>query len=338
MNASRRHLRAMAASIMLGVALFVALLFWGTVDIPADAVWGVLCGRRDANSVYEAIVLGVRLPMAVAAMAAGGSLAVAGLLLQTTFANPLAGPSILGVSTGASLGVAVMMLGFGGMLGYGASQYAGALVGALAGAAMVLGALLAFSAFIRSNAMLLIFGILVGYLASSGISLLNFFSTQQGVHSYVIWGMGTFAGVTPEGVLWLLAVSVAAFVASLLFVKPLNALLLGNRYAESLGVSVRRTRNWLLAISGIQTAVVTAFCGPIAFLGLVMPHVARMLFRTSNHRVLLPATAVVGSVGAMLCALISVTLGGGGIIPINAVTPVIAIPIVVYILIKRKKL
>lgn len=186
--------------------------------------------------------------------------------------------------------------------------------------------------------MLLIFGILVGYLASSGISLLNFFSTQQGVHSYVIWGMGSFSGVTPVAMLWLLGLTVAGVAGAFLCVKPLNALLLGVRYAESMGISVRATRNRLLALSGILTAAVTAFCGPIAFLGLVMPHVARMIFRTSNHVVLLPATALVGAVGAMGCALVGVSCGGGGIIPVNAITPVISVPIIIYVIVKRKKL
>ena len=320
------------------VVLLFALLFIGTVDIPASAVWRTLCGRATPeDSMVEAIVWAVRMPMALTALAAGASLAVAGLLLQTTFANPLAGPSIMGVSTGASFGVAVVMLGCGSLLGFGAGQYVGALVGALIGSAVVLGVLLIFSMFVRSNAMLLIFGILVGYLASSGISLLNFFSTQQGVHSYVIWGMGSFSGVTPVAMLWLLGLTVAGVAGAFLCVKPLNALLLGVRYAESMGISVRATRNRLLALSGILTAAVTAFCGPIAFLGLVMPHVARMIFRTSNHVVLLPATALVGAAGAMGCALVGVSCGGGGIIPVNAITPVISVPIIIYVIVKRKK-
>ncbi len=292
----------------------------------------------DASAVARMIVNEVRLPMIVTAFCAGMGLAVAGLLLQTTFNNPLAGPSILGVSTGASLGVAVVMLGLGGWLGGGVGYYAGILGGAVAGAGAVMLLLLAFSMLLRGNAMLLIAGILIGYMASSAISLLNFFSTQQGVHSYVIWGMGSFAGLTWERVTVFAPLSLVAVVLSMLFVKPLNAMLLGRRYAESMGVDIRRTRNGLLLLSGVLTAIVTAFCGPIGFLGLVMPHVARMITGTSSHGRLLPATAIFGGGGALLCAWLSVVCGGGQLIPVNAITPLISIPVIIYIIVRRKKL
>ena len=334
---------AVAIWIMSAVsmALFAGMLFCGSVEIGVGEVWGAVLrslGGRSGDGMSDLIVVGVRMPMALTAFLAGMGLSVSGLLLQTTFNNPLAGPSILGISTGASLGVAVVMLAFGGWVGVGVGYYAGILIGAFAGAAIVMVALLFFSMLVKGNAMLLIVGILIGYLASSAISLLNFFSTHQGAHSYVIWGMGNFGGLTWERVGVLALVSVMLSVCAMLMVKPLNALLLGRQYAESMGVDVRRTRNVLLVISGGLAAGVTAFCGPVGFLGLVMPHVARMLTGTSNHRVLLPATALAGGGGALLCAWLSVVCGWGQIIPINAITPIISVPVIVYVIVNRKKL
>lgn len=320
---------------LLAVALFAGMLFFGTAPLDAPQVWGVLTGDS-ADEVARLIVMDVRLPMAVTALVSGMALAVSGLLLQTTFDNPLAGPSILGISTGASLGVAVVMLAFGGWLRSGVGYYTGILTGAFVGAGAVMGVLLLFSMFVRGNVMLLIIGILIGYLASSAISLLNFFSTQQGVHSYVIWGMGNFGGLTWDRLGVYASLACVAVGVAALFVKQLNALLLGHRYAESMGMNVKRTRNWLMAIAGVLASVVTAFCGPIGFLGLVMPHVARMATGTANHAVLLPATVVMGGTGALFCAWLSVACGGGQIIPVNAITPVISIPIIIYVIFKGK--
>lgn len=336
-NGVSRYGVVMTVMVTLTLLLFVSCLFCGTVGLDAGVVAKVLWGGGN-DAVAAMIVWDVRMPMAVTALMAGIALSVAGLLMQTVFANPLAGPSILGISTGASLGVAVVMLGFGGWLGSGIGYYAGVLSGAFAGAAVVMVLLLLFSMLVRGNAMLLIVGILIGYLASSAISLLNFFSTQQGVHSYVIWGMGNFGGLTWERVVVFCVLCVMATAIAMLFVKPLNALLLGRRYAESMGVNVRRTRNCLLMVSGALAAVVTAFCGPIGFLGLVMPHVARMITGTSNHTRLLPATAVVGGGGALFCLWLSVVCGGGQMIPINAITPLIAVPVIIYVIVNGRKL
>ena len=332
-----RYGAVMSVMAALAFALFAASLFCGTVRLDAGVVAGALFGYGD-DAVAAMIVRDVRLPMAVTALMAGVALSVSGLLMQTVFANPLAGPSILGISTGASLGVAVVMLGLGGWLGSGIGYYAGILSGAFLGAASVMALLLLFSMLVRGNAMLLIVGILIGYLASSAISLLNFFSTQQGVHSYVIWGMGNFGGLTWERVLVFGGLCLVVTGIAFAFVKPLNALLLGRRYAESMGVNVRQTRNWLLVVSGALAAVVTAFCGPIGFLGLVMPHVARFATGTSNHTRLLPATALAGGAGALLCLWLSVVCGGGQMIPVNAITPLIAVPVIIYVIVSGRKL
>lgn len=333
-----RSVAAMGVAVAAIAALLVGMILCGTVAVSPSEALAALTGGEGCDPVLRVIVRDVRVPMALTALLAGMALSVSGLLLQTTFNNPLAGPSVLGVSTGASLGVAVVMLCFGGWIGSGIGYYAGILTGAFVGAGVVMLALLLFSLLVRGNAMLLIVGLLIGYLASSAISLLNFFSTQQGVHSYVIWGMGTFGGLSWERVAVFAALSLSAVAASALFVKPLNALLLGRRYAESMGVDVKRTRNMLLLVSGLLAAVVTAFCGPVGFLGLVMPHVARMATGTSNHRRLLPATALFGGAGALLCAWLSVVCGGGQVIPVNAITPLISVPVIIYVIVRRRGL
>ena len=333
----RSTVTLIALSLLVIVLLPLNLVF-GSIDIPLSEVVNALIGEPVAKHTWETIVIETRLPMALTATLAGAALAVSGLLLQTTFDNPLAGPSILGVSTGSSLGVAIVMLAMGGVVNESISSYLGILLGAIVGAAVVILVLLFFSSIVKSTAMLLIIGIMVGYLTSSAISLLNFFSTQEGVHSFVIWGMGNFTGVTLDRLPLFSILILVSLLLSFMLVKPLNALLLGARYAENLGVSIKATRNKLLLLSGILTAIVTAFCGPIGFLGLIVPHIARLALRSSNHTVLLPATALAGAVIALLCNLISVLPASWGVIPINAITPVIGVPIIIYIIVNRKKI
>ncbi|HAP49805.1 MAG: iron ABC transporter permease [Muribaculaceae bacterium] len=337
----RRYLIVMT---LLGGALLLlaaACLLLGSVKIPARSVIDILMGHGSENRAWEIIVLQSRLPMIATAALAGAALSVSGLLLQTTFNNPLAGPSILGVSTGAGLGVAIIMLATGGtvgsMFGQTVGSYVATLLGALAGAGVVLAVLIGMSAIVKSSTMLLIVGILVSYLASSVISLLNSQATEEGIHNYVAWGFGTFSGVSVEQMPVYAAIIVLALMGAALMVKPLNALLLGTRYAENLGVNTHRTRNLLLLITGVLTAVVTAFCGPIGFVGLVVPHIARLTLNTSNHTRLLPATMLCGAVTALLCSLLSV-VGQHGIIPINAITPIIGVPIILYIIVNRRKI
>lgn len=319
------------------VTLFPLCLIFGSVDIPLRDIWASLWGGEVSRQVWRVIVIDNRLPMAVTACLAGAALSVAGLLLQTTFSNPLAGPSILGISTGASLGVAVVMLAVGAAAVEGLAQTTLILLAAIAGAAAVLSVLLVFGAWVKSAIMLLIIGILVNYLTSSAIALLNFFATDQGVHSYVIWGLGNFNGVTPEMLPTFTIVILAAAAAAILLIKPLDALLLGERYAASMGVNVGQVRSAMLVVSGILTAVVTAFCGPIGFIGLVVPHIARLLLRSSSHRQLLPATILCGGVVGLLCTLLSVLPASAGVIPINAITPIIGVPVIIYIILCRRK-
>lgn len=330
-------------AVLLGaviVLLFIANLAVGSVSIPCRAVFRLLAGGDEGPASWRFILWEARLPQALTALLSGSALAVCGLLLQTTFRNPLAGTSILGVNSGAGLGVAVVMLLLGGWVSAGAFSFSGfvaVLAGAFAGAMSVMMLILFFSALIKSHVMLLITGMMVGYLASSAVSLLNFFATAEGVQSYMVWGMGHFGGVSLRQMPVYAAVVLCGLLGAFLLVKPLNALLLGERYAENLGVHVRRVRNVLLLVTGLLTAVTTAFCGPILFIDLAVPHIARLLLGTANHRLLLPVTALCGGAVALLCNLICVLPSAFGLIPLNVVTPFIGAPIVIYVIVSQRR-
>lgn len=326
--------------LMAVIGLFALNIFEGSIRIPASDVLDILLGRGEGlKASWRYIVLESRLPQAITALCSGAALAISGLLLQTAFRNPLADPSIFGISSGAGLGVALVMLLLGGSLSLGSLQFTGfiaVIVAAFAGAMAVTAIILFFSTIVRSNVMLLIIGIMTGYLTSSAITLLNFFATDEGVKSYMVWGMGSFGGVTLSHLPLFVGVSILGILGALLLIKPLNALMLGDRYAENLGISIRRTRHLLLIVTGVLTAITTAFCGPIAFIGLAVPHIARMLFPTDDHRILLPATLLSGSVIALLCNFICFLPGEGGIIPLGAVTPLMGAPVIIYVIVKGK--
>jgi iron complex transport system permease protein len=337
----RRYTVTLVVLTLLLVLLALACLAFGSVDIPAGRIVDILTGKGSGNKAWDIIILQSRLPMIATAALAGAALSISGLLLQTTFNNPLAGPSILGVSSGAGLGVAIVILALGGSLGgiFGESvgSYMAILVGALLGAGVVLAVLIAFSAIVRSNTMLLIIGILVSYLTSSVVQLLNSVATEEGVHNYVSWGFGNFSGVSAAQMPIYAGIIILALIGAALMVKPLNAMLLGTRYARNLGINVSKARNALLLITGVLTAVVTAYCGPIGFIGLAVPHIARLSLGTSNHSRLIPATILAGADIALLCALVSV-INPHGIIPINAITPIIGVPIILYIILNRRRI
>lgn len=317
------------------VALFVLSLIHGSVAIPYRDVWAVLTGAKPEMESWRYIIFDSRLPQALTALLAGGALSVSGLLLQTAFRNPLAAPDIFGVTSGASLAVALLTLApafaVGTTLGY-LSSVAVAFVGAIA----VTGIIVMFSRLVRSSVILIIIGIMTGYLCSSIITLLNFFATEEGVKSFAVWGMGNFNNVSMGQMPLFASITILATASTLLLVKPLNAMLLGPRYAENLGFNVRRTRNLLLVVTGLLTAVVTAFCGPVSFLALAVPHIARLILRTQNHRQLLPVTLLTGSAIALLCNVLTSIPGENGILPLNAVTPIVGAPVIIYVLLRRQ--
>ena len=317
------------------VVLFASNLLLGSVSIPAEDVMRILLGDTNEKASWRFIILESRLPQAITAIFCGASLAVSGLMLQTVFRNPLAGPSVFGINSGAGLGVALVMLFLGGGLSVGSLQFSGfaaVLIAAFFGALAVMAVIFFFSTLVRSHVMLLIIGIMIGYISNSAISLLNFFATDEGVKSYMVWGLGSFGGVSMANMPVFVGVSLFGLSGALLLIKPLNALLLGDRYAENLGVNIVAVRNWLLVVTGLLTAVTTAFCGPVAFIGLAVPHMARLLLTTDNHRQLLPATMLCGAVVALVCNLLCFLPGDGGVIPLNAVTPLIGAPVIIYVI------
>lgn len=324
--------------VILVVVLFALNLVVGSVRIPAADVLNILMGDESAKPSWQFIVMESRLPQAITGMLCGAALAVSGLMLQTAFRNPLAGPSIFGINSGAGLGVALVMLLLGGSLSAGSvsiSGFVAILVAAFIGAMAVMAIIFFFSTIVRNNVMLLIIGIMTGYISNAAISLLNFFATDEGVKSYMVWGMGSFGGVSMQMMPVFASITIAGLIGALLLIKPLNALLLGDRYAENLGVDIIRTRNWLLIVTGLLTAITTAFCGPVAFIGLAVPHIARLLLTTDNHRVLLPATILCGAVVALVCNLVCYLPGESGVIPLNAVTPLMGAPVIIYVIIKK---
>ena len=329
----------------LGLGIMIMILFalnllLGSVSIPVNDVMAILLGDQTAKESWQFIVLQSRLPQAITATFCGAALAVSGLLLQTAFRNPLAGPSVFGINSGAGLGVALVMLFFGGGLSVGSLQlsgFAAILLAAFIGAMAVMAIIFFFSTLVHNNVMLLIIGIMIGYISNSAISLLNFFATDEGVKSYMVWGMGSFSGVSMVNMPVFVTVTLMGLLGALLLIKPLNALMLGDRYAENLGVDILNVRNWLLIVTGMLTAITTAFCGPVAFIGLAVPHIARLLLTTDNHRQLLPATLLCGAVVALVCNLLCYLPGEGGVIPLNAVTPLIGAPVIIYVIARNKR-
>ena len=322
----------------LMIVLLLLNLLVGSVRIPVGDVFSALFTDNLSGTVEQYIITEVRLPQAITALLSGAALSASGLLLQTAFRNPLAGPSVFGISSGASLGVALVMLALGGSLStelFSVSGVAAILFAAFTGAIVVTTIIFFFSTLVRNSVMLLIIGVMVGYLASSAIALLNFFATEEGVHSYMVWGMGNFGGVSMAHLPVFSIAIIVGLVSAVMLIKPLNALLLGEQYAESLGINTRRVRNILLIVTGLLTAVTTAYCGPVAFVGLAVPHIARLLIGSENHRQLLPSTILCGAVVALLCNLVCTMPGDSGIIPLNAVTPLVGAPVIIYVLVKR---
>lgn len=327
----------MKISLLLLPVLCLLSLLVGSVHISPAEVWAALMGSSDETVRY--IVTESRLPQMCTALLAGAALGVSGLVMQTLFSNPLADPSLLGVNSGASLGAAIALLAFGGSFALGGAALSGVLftVGAaFVGACAVIALIALCSRWLTSNLSLLVAGVMLSFIISSVISLLSFYATSEGVRSFVVWGLGDFSGVSSSR-LWLMSILIIVPVWGVrLCATSMNALLLGADYATNLGVNVKRVRTLLLILTGLLTAVVTALCGPISFIGLAVPHVSRMLLRTADHRKLLLAVFVMGADVALLSLILSHLPGEAGTLPIAAITPLLGAPVVLYILVKRR--
>lgn len=328
--------------IVLIPLLAIVNLGLGSVSIPISEVYKILLGEGSDSEVWTNIVLMTRLPQTLTAIACGAGLAVAGLEMQTVFHNPLAGPSVLGISSAASLGVAFVVL-LSGTLGGGFMTQFGILgntaltLAAIIGALSIMAIIVYLSQRVHGNATLLIVGVMIGYIASAIIGVLKYFSSEEDIRAYVIWGLGSFARVTGGQVYVFVGLMAILLPLSMLLAKPLNMLLLGENYAVNLGLNIKRTRLLVISSAGILTAIVTAYCGPIMFLGLAVPHICRGLFRKSDHRILLPATVFCGADLALLCNLIARLPGFEGALPINSVTALIGAPVALWVLLQRKK-
>lgn len=342
MNRNKLNIIIFIGIVLIGIILFFLNLFVGSVNIPFRDLVDVFFDADAADNTMSTIILDYRLPQAITALLAGAALAVAGLLMQTLFRNPLADPSILGISSGAGLGVAIVIL-LGGTLGgkalslMGFWSTIGVSLAAFVGAILVLLMIMTFSSRLRNMTTLIIIGLMIAYLASSITDILKFFSMKEDIHAFVIWGMGSFSGVgTSKIVIFTISIFIG-LVASLFLSKNLNILLLGDIYAENLGLNIKKNSILIILVSGYLTAIVTAYCGPVAFIGLAVPHLARFMFKTSNHRILTSATMLMGMVLALFCNLIARLPGFEGNLPINAVTAFVGAPVVIAVIFRRSK-
>mgnify|MGYP003507632419 FL=1 len=329
-------------ALSIGV-LFLLNLFLGSVDIPFRSIWNILWGMDEGESViWQNIIWKSRVPQALTAMVAGAGLAVSGLQMQTVFRNPLAGPSVLGISSGASLGVAFVVLLSGSIGGIALSRlgFMGEIaltMAAIIGSLSIMALIVYVSQKVHGNVTLLIIGVMIGYVANAVIGVLKFFSVEEDIRAYVIWGLGSFARVSGNQMMVFVCIMAVLLPLSFLLIKTLNLLLLGDAYARNLGLNIKRARLQVIACSGVLVAIVTAYCGPITFLGLAVPHLCRGIFRSSDHRILMPASLLAGAALALLCNLIARMPGFEGALPVNSVTALVGAPVVVSVLFKKRR-
>lgn len=329
--------------IMASIFLFFFLnLVLGSVSIPLRAVWNILWGTGNESVIWQNIIWKSRVPQALTALAAGAGLSVSGLQMQTVFRNPLAGPSVLGISSGASMGVAFVVLLSGGLGGVALSKlgFMGEIaltIAAIAGSLSIMALIVFVSQKVRGNVTLLIIGVMIGYIANAVIGVLKFFSVEEDIRAYVIWGLGSFARVSGDQMTLFICIMVVLLPLSFLLVKTLNLLLLGDAYARNLGLNIKRARLLVITCSGVLVAIVTAYCGPIIFLGLAVPHLCRGMFRTSDHRILMPASLLAGASLALVCNLIARMPGFEGALPVNSVTALVGAPVVMSVLFNKRR-
>ena len=338
----RRTLPLILLLIVAIVALMIVNLLIGSVKIPVADVCRILIGDEGESVIWQNIIWKSRLPQVLTAIAAGAGLAVSGLQMQTVFRNPLAGPSVLGISNGSALGVAFVVLLSGRLGGVALSRLgylgdAAMSVAAIVGALAVMLLIMWIAQRVKGNVTLLIIGVMIGYLANAIIGVLKFLSPEEDVKAFVVWGLGSFSRVSGDEMVLFVVLMCILIPLSFLLVKSMNLLLLGDKYAANLGLNIRRSRMLVILSSGVLVAIVTAYCGPIMFIGLAVPHLARAIFRSSDHRILMPATALCGAVLALLCNFIARMPGFEGALPVNSVTALVGAPIIASVLFRRRQ-
>ncbi|GAA0891272.1 iron ABC transporter permease [Fulvivirga kasyanovii] len=320
------------------LVLFIVNISLGSVSIPFDEILNVLTGSAASKNSWTNIVLNFRLPKAITAIAVGAALSISGLLMQTLFRNPLAGPFVLGISSGASLGVALLLLAgisiTGSLVASGLTSWLVVSAASL-GSALVLLLVVVVSLKVRDSMTLLIIGLMFGSLTGAIVSILQFFSSGEEIQVYLFWTFGSLGGLNWDEitVLWLIAGLGIAI--AFIMVKPLNALLLSENYARSMGINIKSSRFWIIISTSLLAGSITAFCGPIAFIGIAIPHLTRLLFNTSNHKILIPAVAMSGIIVMLVCDIISQLPGSEHVLPINAITSLLGAPVVIWVILRR---
>lgn len=326
-------------------AIFVLIflnLVLGSVSIPLQSVWHIIWNSGNEPITWQNIIWKSRLPQALTALVAGAGLSISGLQMQTVFRNPLAGPSVLGISSGASMGVAFVGLLSGSLGGVALSKlgFMGEIalsIAAVIGSLSVMALIVYVSQKVKGNVTLLIIGVMIGYVANAVIGVLKFFSVEEDIRAYVIWGLGSFARVSGNQMTLFVILMTVLIPLSFLLIKTMNLMLLGDSYARNLGLNIKRARLLVITSAGVLTAIVTAYCGPIIFLGLAVPHLCRAIFQTSDHRILMPAVLFAGAALALICNLIARMPGFEGALPVNSVTALVGAPVVASVLFRKRK-
>ena len=326
-------------------AIFVLIflnLVLGSVSIPLQSVWHIIWNLGNEPITWQNIIWKSRLPQALTALVAGAGLSISGLQMQTVFRNPLAGPSVLGISSGASMSVAFVVLLSGSLGGVALSKlgFMGEIalsIAAVIGSLSVMALIVYVSQKVKGNVTLLIIGVMIGYVANAVIGVLKFFSVEEDIRAYVIWGLGSFARVSGNQMTLFVILMTILIPLSFLLIKTMNLMLLGDSYARNLGLNIKRARLLVITSAGVLTAIVTAYCGPIIFLGLAVPHLCRAIFQTSDHRILMPAVLFAGAALALICNLIARMPGFEGALPVNSVTALVGAPVVASVLFRKRK-
>ena len=326
--------------VIILVLCFFINISLGSISIPLKSVFGSLFGTIE-NSTWAIIINNVRLPKAITAILVGSGLGISGLLMQTLFRNPLAGPFVLGISSGASLGVAIVILGsglFGGLFATALISKWSIVIAASLGSFLVLLAVLAVSNKVRDTMAILIIGLMFGSITAAVVSVLSYFSSAEQLQNYIFWGFGSLSNLSWNELLAFFGIYTIGILFSIISIKGLNSLLLGDNYAKSLGLNLKQSRLLIILATSLMAGTVTAFAGPIAFIGLAIPHLTRQIFKTSNHKILLPAVFLFGAIVMLVCDSISQIPGSDYTLPINAITALIGAPVVIWLLVKQRKM
>ncbi|MBE7628949.1 FecCD family ABC transporter permease [Tenacibaculum piscium] len=341
MNTSKKNSNYFIGLAILLVVIFFINISLGSVSIPFEEIFNTLTGGISSKESWQTIILNFRLPKAITAIMVGSGLSICGLLMQTLFRNPLAGPFVLGISSGASLGVALLILGsglFGGIFTSIILSNWTMAISASLGAFLVLSAVIIMANKVRNTMSILIIGLMFGSLTSAIISVLSYFSEAAQIQQYLFWSFGSLGNLSWQelgifGIIYMLGILGTSSI-----IKPLNSFLLGENYAKSLGINIKKSRTIILLISSLLTGVITAFSGPIAFVGIAIPHIAKMIFTTSNHKILIPASALIGAIVLLICDAIAQLPNSEFTLPINAITSLFGAPVVIWLLVRNKKI